>query len=303
MFRSNGLRCKVLTTLISIGLIATPLAALAQTPPAAPALWVIRDADSTLYLFGTIHFLKPDAEWRTAQVQSALEASDRLVLEVANPEDQAAVGPLIQQFGLSPDRPLSSLLEPDELRRFTSAATAMGRDAEQMDVMRPWLAGVVLSSAKLSRAGYDPGSGVDVIFRAEANAAGKPILGLETPEDQVRMLSGFPEAGQVAFLNNTIRDFDAAPVELDRLAEAWAAGDTNAIDALTLQPMRAQSEQLYQTLIVERNRRWAQEVRGLLDGTGTTFVAVGALHLSGQDGVPEILRASGVEVIRLGDGR
>lgn len=303
MFRFNSLRRKVLTTLISLGLIATPLAALAQTRPTGPALWVVRDADSTLYLFGTIHFLKPDAEWRTAQVQSAFEASDRLVLEVANPEDQAAVVPLIQQFGLSPDRPLSSLLEPDDLQRLTTVATAMGRDAAQMDVMRPWLAGVLLSSAKLSHAGYDPGSGVDVILRAEARAAGKQILGLETPTDQVRMLSGFPEAGQVAFLNNTIRDFDAAPVELDRLAEAWAGGDTDAIDAVTLQPMRDQSEQLYQTLIVERNQRWAREIQGLLEGAGTTFVAVGALHLSGQDGVPEILKANGVDAIRVMDVR
>jgi len=303
MFSFSGLRRTVLTTLISLGLTATPLAALAQTPPPGPALWVVRDADSIVYLFGTIHFLKADAAWRTAEVQGAFEASDRLVLEVANPEDQAAVAPLIQQFGLSPDRPLSALLEPDDLQRFTSAATAMGRDAAQMDVMRPWLAGVVLSSAKLSLAGYDPGSGVDVILRAEARAAGKQVLGLETPEDQVRMLSGFPEAGQIAFLNNTARDFAAAPVELDRLAEAWAGGDTDAIEAITLQPMRDQSEQLYQTLIVERNRRWAREIEGLLDGAGTTFVAVGALHLSGADGVPEILKANGVDTVRVVDGR
>lgn len=299
MSRLAPRRRKLLTAVISLGLVALPLAALAQTQPAGPALWVIRDDDSTVYLFGTIHFLTPDTAWRTAEVQSALEASDRLILEVANPEDQAAVAPLIQQFGLSPDRPLSSVLAPDDLQRFTSAATSVGANAHQMDIMRPWLAGVMMSSAKLSRAGYDPGSGVDVILRAEAVAASKPVMGLETPEDQVRMLSGFPEAGQVAFLNNTVRDFDAAPAELERLADAWMAGDTDAIAAITLQPMRNQSEQLYQTLIVERNQRWAREIEGLLESAGTSFVAVGALHLSGEDGVPEILKVAGVHATKV----
>ena len=299
MIRFNRHRRNILAALIGFGLATSPLAALAQTQPVGPALWVVRDEDSTIYLFGTIHFLRANMNWRTDEVQRAWEASDRLVLEVADPEDQAAVGPLIQQFGLSPDRPLSSVLGPDDLQRFTDAAAAMGADAKRMDAMRPWLAGVMLSSAKLSRAGYDAGSGVDVILRAEAQAAGKSITGLETPEDQVRMLAGFPEAGQVAFLSNTIKDFDAAPVQLDRLAEAWAVGDTNAIAAITLQPMRDQSEQLYQTLIVERNRRWARQIQVLLEINGTAFVAVGALHLSGQDGVPEILKSSGVEAIRV----
>lgn len=303
MIRFDHYRRNILAALMGFGLATSPLAALAQTQPVGPALWVVRDEDSTIYLFGTIHFLRANMNWRTDEVQRAWEASDRLVLEVADPEDQAAVGPLIQQFGLSPDRPLSSLLGPDDLRRFTDAAAAMGADARRMDAMRPWLAGVVLSSAKLSRAGYDAGSGVDVILRAEAQAAGKPITGLETPEDQVRMLAGFPEAGQVAFLSNTIRDFDAAPVELERLAEAWVVGDTNAVAAITLQPMRDQSEQLYQTLIVERNQRWARQIQGLLESSGTSFVAVGALHLSGQDGVPEILKSSGVEAIRVPDVR
>lgn len=296
MFCVTPLRRAVLATLLGFGLATGPLAAEAQTSPAKPALWVVRDADSTLYLFGTIHFLRPGADWRTDRVKAALNASDVLVLEVADPDDQAAVASLIPQYGLSPDRPLSSVLQPADLQRFTAAVASIGGDARQMDVMRPWLAGVVLSSAGLARAGYDPGSGVDVALRSEAKQAGKQIVGLETPEDQVRMLSSFPEDGQVAFLNSALRDFDAAPVELDRLADAWGAGDTDAIVAITLQPMKDRSERLYQTLIVERNRRWARQIEDMLQGAGTTFVAVGALHLSGDDGVLALLRAGGFEI-------
>lgn len=291
------LRRIALATFVGFGLASGAFSAQAQTPQASPALWIVRDADSTIYLFGTIHFLRPNTEWRTDRIERALKASDVLVLEVANPDDQAAVMPLIQQYGLSPDRPLSSILHADDLHRLGVAAASIGADAGQMDVMRPWLAGVMLSSAGLARAGYDPASGVDVALRSLATQAGMQIVGLETAEDQVRMLSSFPEEGQIAFLNGVLRDFDAAPVELDRLAVAWAAGDTEAIARITLDPMKERSERLYQTLIVERNRRWAGQIEDLLSGSGTTFVAVGALHLSGDDGLPAILRAQGFEVV------
>jgi len=298
MPRLHRLRRQILKTIL-FAMLASPAAALAETQPSGPALWAVQDDDTTVYLFGTIHFLKPNSDWRTDEVRRAWAASDRLILEVENPEDQAAVAPLIRQFGLSPERPLSSLLPREDLQRFRAAATAMGADPMQLDAMRAWLAGVILSSAKLSYAGYDAASGVDVILRTEAREANKPIMGLETPEQQIGMLSSFPEAGQLAFLTSTIRDFDAAPVELEQLAEAWSSGDTDAIAAVTLEPMRKQSESLYQTLIVERNRRWAAQITALLDTPGVAFVAVGALHLSGEDGVPEMLRASGIRVIRL----
>ncbi len=138
------------------------------------------------------------------------------------------------------------------------------------------------------------------VFKGSAHILREPyFMGLETPEQQIGMLSSFPEEGQLAFLISTIRDFDAAPVELERLAEAWSSGDTNAVAAVTLEPLRKQSESLYQTLIVERNRRWAAQIRALLNTPEVAFVAVGALHLSGEDGVPEMLKASGVRVARL----
>jgi hypothetical protein len=102
-----------------IALISTPVHAQGAPPP-KPALWLVQDADTTLYLFGTIHFMRPDLDWRTARVTEAMEASDALFLEVADPDDQAAVAPLIQQYGMSPDRPLSSLLNAEDLVRLES---------------------------------------------------------------------------------------------------------------------------------------------------------------------------------------
>lgn len=275
-------------------------AATAQTPSSPrPALWVLSDADSTVYLFGTIHFMRPDTNWRTDEVAAALAASQSLVLEVADPEDQAAVVPLIQQYGRSPERPLSTLLSPDEFKRFDSAASALGASGAQMDTLRPWLAGVMLSAAIPARGGFDAASGVDVLLRADAKRAGLPLKGLETPEDQIRMLSGFPEDGQLAFLRNTLDTFDQAPTELAQLADAWGRGDVDRIADVTLDPMRTRSSAVYQTVIVERNRRWAGQIAQMLDGSGTTFVAVGALHLAGDHSVQDFLRQGGFAAVRI----
>ncbi len=279
-----------------------PDAAAAQTSQLSqpkPALWVLRDADSTVYLFGTIHFLRPDMDWRTAQVSAALAEAQSIVLEVADPTDQAAVAPLIQQYGMSPERPLSSLLTPDEFQRLGHAAETLGASAARMNPMRPWLAGVMLSGAIPARGGFEAASGVDVSLRAEAAKASLTIRGLETPADQIRMLSGFPEDGQLAFLRNTLDSFDQAPTELGQLAEAWTRGDVDRIADITLEPMKARSSTLYQTVIVDRNRRWAGEIAGMLEGSGTTFVAVGALHLAGADSVQRLLGQIGLEVVRI----
>lgn len=266
----------------------------AETPE--PALWVVRDADSTLYLFGTVHFLRPTIAWESSRVVAAFHGADRLVLEVADPDDQTAVLPLVQQYGMAPDRPLSSLLTPEELARLDAAARTVGASAAQLDGLRPWLAGVMLSASALARAGYEPGSGADMILRARAVAAGKPVSGLETPEDQVRMLAGFPEAGQLAFLRRTLDDFDNALVVPDHLVEAWTAGDIETIEAIAVAPMRRDSERLYQAVLVERNTRWADRIEAMLDGSGTVFIAVGVMHLTGDDSVQAILGARGVDV-------
>ncbi|MDO9077377.1 MAG: TraB/GumN family protein, partial [Brevundimonas sp.] len=97
-----------------------------QAEGAGPALWVIRDADSTLYLFGTVHVLRPTTAWGSARVDAAFDSADQIWFEISNPDDQAAIVPLIQQHGISPDRPLSSLLNAEEMTALNAAAAAAG---------------------------------------------------------------------------------------------------------------------------------------------------------------------------------
>jgi uncharacterized protein YbaP (TraB family) len=269
-----------------------------QAEGQGPALWVVRDADSTLYLFGTVHVLRPSTAWGSPRVDAAFDSADQIWFEISNPDDQAAIVPLIQQYGISPDRPLSSLLTADEMTALNAAAAAAGMPAGQIDVFRPWFAAIVLSVAPSIRAGYDPRSGVETVLKARAEAAGKPISGLETIDKQVAILAGMSEAEQLAFLRTLLESYEDATVELDRMVGAWAAGDVALLEEIAVDEMRSESPALYEALLVRRNTDWANQIQTMLEGSGTIFMAVGAAHLAGDDSVQEILEDRGLTVTR-----
>uniref|UniRef100_UPI003B58656F TraB/GumN family protein n=1 Tax=Brevundimonas sp. FT23042 TaxID=3393749 RepID=UPI003B58656F len=277
---------------------ATAAAATPRAEGAGPALWVVRDADSTIYLFGTIHVLRPTTAWATDRVDAAFDSADQIWFEVTNADDQAAALPIIQRLGLSPQTPLSSLLTAEEKADLDAAAASVGLPAAQLDIFRPWFAGLTLSVAPLVKAGYDPQSGVELVLKARAQAAGKPLHGLETLEEQVGLLAGMPEEAQLDFLRSTLEAFDDATTELDRLVGAWADGDVDAIERYGVDEMKDDRE-VYETLLVRRNTNWAGQIQTMLDGSGTAFIAVGAAHLAGDDSVQAILEGRGVHVERV----
>ncbi len=270
--------------------------AVPQAEGPGPALWVIRDADSTLYLFGTVHVLRPTTAWGSPRVDAAFDSADQVWFEISNPDDQAAIVPLIQQHGLSPDRPLSSLLTAEEMTALNAAAAGAGLPPGQIDVFRPWFAGLALSVAPLVKAGYDPQSGVELILKARAMAAGKPIQGLETIDKQIGVLAGMSEADQLSFLRSLLESYEDATVELDRMVGAWAAGDVATLEAVAVDEMQSETPALYDALLVRRNTDWANQIQTMLEGSGTVFIAVGAAHLAGDDSVQEILGDRGVTV-------
>ncbi len=315
--RAAGIARSALGAVVGVGLAAAiafqPVEAVAQAVAAetgaarvvpqaqgaGPALWVIRDADSTLYLFGTVHVLRPTTAWGSAKVDAAFDSADQIWFEISNPDDQAAIIPLIQQHGLSPDRPLSSLLTEAEMTELNVAAASAGLPAGQLNVFRPWFAGLTLSVAPLVKAGYDPQSGVELVLKQRAEAAGKPIRGLETIDKQVGILAGMSEADQLAFLRSVLDAWEDAAVELDRMVDTWAAGDIEAFEAVSVEEIRTESPAVYEALLVRRNTDWAGQIETLLEGSGTAFIAVGAAHLVGDDSVQAILEQRGVEVARV----
>lgn len=280
---------------------AEPVTVTAAPAGSGPGLWVVRDADSTLYLFGTVHVLKPDTPWGTARVDQAFASADEYWFEIADLANQDGVMPLIQAKGISPDRPLSSLLTAEEMADLDAAARTVGATAAQLDPLRPWLASLQLALASIQKAGYVASNGGDQILHARAAAAGKPIKGFETAPQQIGFIADMSEPAQLAMLRSGLKEFDQADAFLGRMVTAWSTGDVDGLDVLIGQEMKAESPEMYAVMLTRRNENWADQIQTLLAGSGTAFISVGAGHLAGADGLQAQLEQRGIRVEQVRD--
>lgn len=273
--------------------VLTPGAAQAE-----PAMWVVKDADSTVYLFGTVHLLKKDLVWNTPKVKQAMAQSSELWLELTDDDDPAKLAPVIQQLGLDPRRPLSSKLNAEQRAKLAKVAAEYKLPVAQLEPLRPWLAGLTLAVLPFQKAGWSAEAGVDKLLRAQAEKEGDRLRAFETAEQQMRFFADLPEARQIEFLEQTLDDADEGLAQMDKLARAYAAGDPETIGAIMSAEMKAEAPELYDLLVTRRNVAWAKTIDEMLDGKGTHFVAVGAAHLAGPDSVQAQLAKRGIKAER-----
>jgi len=282
-----------------IGLVSLLALGLAAPATAEPALWAIKDQDSTIYLFGTIHVLKPQTQWRSPRINQALKASDDLVIEVLGADDPAVMQPLVMQYGLDRATPLSQKLSSKDFKRAQGLAQAAGMPPQAMEVMRPWLASISLAMLPVIKAGYDPRSGVEQVISGEMKAAGKSVSSLETVEQQIRFFADMPTKTEVEMLQATLDDAEAGPAKIDSMVAAWAAGDIRALEEQFITEMKTNYAEVYGVLLTDRNRDWATQLKTKLAGSGVSFVAVGAGHLVGPDSLQAQLATLGVQAERV----
>lgn len=281
------------------GLVSVLALGFAGSALAEPALWAIKDKDSTIYLFGTVHVLKPDTKWRSAKIDQALTSSGDLTLEIIGADDPAVMQPLVLKYGLDPSNPLSSKISPEKFKHATEVAQGGGVPPQALNMMRPWLAAVSLSMIPVIKAGYDPKSGVEVILAGETKAAGKAQRAFETPEQQIRFFADIPAKSEADFLSATLDDVDEGVAKIDKMVTAWAAGDLASLESEFVSEMKADYPELYDLLIVKRNEDWAQQLKTKLAGSGVSFVAVGSGHLVGPDSVQAQLAKLGIKAERV----
>lgn len=279
--------------IIALGLALAPAVAKAE-----PAMWVIKDADSTIYLIGTMHLLKHDAEWKAEKVKKTLHEAQELWLEIADFDNQAAVAPLIAKFGVDPQHPLSSKLNEAQRKKLQKITSSYKMPATTLEPLLPWLAAVVLTETPILNAGYDPKSGVERILATQAKAEGQKILGFETAEQQMHLLADLSEEEQIAFLDSSLDDLEKGLELLDQLAKAWIDGDTDTIERISNDDIRKEAPTVYEKLLVRRNIAWAGKIEQMLKGSGVQLIAVGAAHLAGPDSLQSQLAKRGIKVER-----
>lgn len=266
-----------------------------------PAMWLVSDEDTKIYLFGTVHILKPEMQWQTDAFNTAFDASDAVYLEADLSEEvQASLAALLPPLAFYSDgRTLMGVLDAADEKEVLEAAEILGLQPETLNMMKPWFAGIALSQIHMVKTGYQADSGVEKIIAAKAKLSQKPMRYFETAEQQLHFLAGLPEASQIEFLVAGAVAIEDQPEMLDELVADWAEGDVQGIADLIADEDMMGDGVVYDVLLVKRNRTWTRTIDQLLeDEAGTFMIAVGAAHLAGPDSIIVMLQNAGETVIR-----
>ncbi|MEO1575941.1 MAG: TraB/GumN family protein, partial [Pseudomonadota bacterium] len=252
-----------------------------------------------VYLFGTFHALKPGIEWFSGPVRTAYESADEVALEATDTLDAQRMGELVLRYAIDPDgRTLSSVVGPDLAGQLGERLSTMGVPLAQIEPMEPWMAVMTLAQLQMQAAGFNPMLGVDVTLQQSAAEAGKTLTGIEGAEAQLKLLDGFPEERQIAWLAMSLRDWDEAPEMLNDMLDAWSTGDVARFADEMVESME-EVPNLNQVLMVDRNEGFADWIAERMAQPGIVFMAIGAGHLAGPDSVQDFLRADGITPTRL----
>jgi uncharacterized protein YbaP (TraB family) len=173
-----------------------------------------------------------------------------------------------------------------------------------LDRLRPWFAALsAIGRLELRRAAAESGKPsqphvpMDVAIARHAAAGGIPVEGLERPADQIRAFGDLGHDQSLALLGEILSDVDAITEQLREIQGAYAGGDNAASLTAYVRAMARDSPELTELLLFRRNRLWIPRLQHLLP-QGDTFVAVGAAHLFGEQGLTALLRARGWKVTR-----
>lgn len=303
---------------VAIATLAVATAApLANAQPGssdkAPGLpmWIIRDADSTIYITGTVHRLRDGMEWRSEKLESAMAASKELWLELAEIADPGgldeALHPVLERYAAYDGTPLSEMLTEEENGALHAALARVGapqRVLDNLDRMEPWYATYALGMTQLIGAEYDDANAIDDGLARMALAHGIPVKGMEAIEDQIELMTGADIDSQVEELRFALKAPPGVAAQMQRVGDlaygSWIRGETHMVEALVAMMHIGSSVGGIDTdaLLIHRNENWADVVEDILEGSGVSFIGVGAAHLVGPGSLQDILARRGIKTKR-----
>ena len=280
--------------LLSIG-----SAAQARAPQTAkPALWQVSDADTTIYLFGTIHLLPSDLKWRTPTLDQALTSSQELVVEtIIDDKNPAKLMSALSSIGLAKGLPtIVERVPPAKRAALQAAIKKSGVPETAYNAMKTWMAAFLLLSNQFRDMGLS--GGVEGALRNDFIASNKPIGELETNLEQLSFFDRLPEAAQRNLLEGGLEQNTTVKRDFGGMLDAWSRGDVKGI-AKTFDHDLSTSPELRDSLIRQRNANWSKWIERRMTQPGAVLIAVGAGHLAGPNSVLEMLKKDGYKVQRV----
>lgn len=284
-----------------------PLVVRQQGEP-RPAIWLLRDADTTIYLFGTVHVLHPDLRWRSPAFDRIARDAQELVLELTDEQINEAGTEAASMMLMSKSVPLLQRVSPARREGLSRMMREMGMTEGSLDRFETWAVALMLGVGQMARdymngaegdaAASPEGSqvpGVEETLTREFRANGRPISGVETTADQIGAFRGMPLSVQQAMLDEMVDAYIEGAPSGDPDEADWISGNLDGIAA----EMEQLPPELYESLITRRNRNFADWLVRRLDRPGTVLFAIGAGHLAGRVSVQSMVESRGLRVQRI----
>jgi uncharacterized protein len=281
--------------------VAAALLLPAQAVQAKSFAWkVTSKSGGVVYLMGSIHVLSPDFYPLAPVLEQTFKDSDLLVEEVDLAE---MLDPAVQMQSLSSGmlpagQSLDKVLSPATMALVKKSMGDLGPAGVALMQFKPWMVAVALEGIELAKVGFDPDLGLDKHFYDLAKEMGKPVQGLETAAYQISRFDTMTMEQQDHMLAETLKELDTEVSSVNKLGEAWKAGDVPAVERVVLADLKSDPV-MYQRLLVERNRNWMPKIEALFARKGHALVVVGAAHLVGPDGLLAMLKAKGYTIEQL----
>jgi uncharacterized protein YbaP (TraB family) len=301
---------KMLAGLLGALWLAGPASAAPAHAPSAvgephPAIWLLSDADTRIYLFGTVHVLHPELRWRSATFNRIAGEAQELVLELTDQEMSPDNMAAFAMMRMTKSVPVLQRVSPSRREGLARLMQELQIPAGSLDTLETWAVAVILGVGQMAHeyAGGEGSAaqaaettgGVEDTLTSEFRANGRPISGVETAADQIAAFRGMPLPVQQAMLDETVDGYVNGEEAGDPDETDWIAGNLDGIAA----EMETLPPPLYEALITRRNRNFADWLAQRLDRPGTVLFAIGAGHLAGRVSVQSMLESRGLHVQRI----
>ena len=264
-------------------------------------LWKVQSKTNTVYVLGSIHYLKKEMYPLNKKIENAFEKSDHLVVEAnINDTEKVDTQKLAESALYLDEETLEKHISPQTYELVKKELEVLGVPLEIISKQKPWFLALTLASLEIVKLGFDPEYGIDKYFLSKAEGK-KKILELESFGYQMNLFCQLSEKDQESLLLYTLKDMKVVEQELDKLVQAWASGDTKGVESIIIRSLVEDKRlsPIYEKLIYERNRSMASKIEDYLKTKETYFVVVGAGHLVGSQGIIELLKGKGFVVEQL----
>ena len=278
--------------LILLGLL---LCVTVRADGALHSLWELHGKHNTVYLLGSIHVLRPNDDPLAPVVLDAYTHAGSLLMEVNLDEinSEQVQAEMLASATLSDGKTLPDVLGKQRYERAAALAHEIGVELSTFDQFAPWFAAEAISELQLTQLGFQPENGVEMYFMDRARSDGKSVDGLETVHDQISVFQNMSLDAQAEYLMSSLEQAHDLPKEVDSMVRAWQRGDTRWFES-ELQSDLGRDSDLYQSVLVARNRKWVPKIEALLNSDKNYLVIVGTGHLAGQGSVIDLLKKDGI---------